>query len=130
MEYNINQLHNINRPIATIKAVHTGQNASRASSDDAGGLDPVIHLAVTAHVMFITNLWVEVGLVNGAVDTVISIVYEQGGPPDLPLAVMVKFDNYTDPTFPDQTVPITPVCRSWASLASNCSRLQISLKLA
>ena len=36
MQYNIEQLHNINRPIATIKAMHTGQNASRASSDDAG----------------------------------------------------------------------------------------------
>ena len=106
VEHNIDQLHNINWPVATIKAMHTGQNASRASSDDAGGLDPVVHLAVTARVMLITNLWVEVGLVNGAVGTVISICYERGGPPDLPLAILVKFDNYTGPTFPDQTVPI------------------------
>ena len=97
-----------NQPIATIKAVHTGQNASKASSDDAGGLDPVVHLAVTACVMLITNLWVEVGLVNGAVGTVISICYERGGTPDLPLAVR----------------------RTWASSAFNCSRLQIPLKLA
>lgn len=43
---------------------------------------------------------------------------------------MVKFDNYTGPTFPDQTVPITPVRRTWVSSACNCSRLQIPLKLA
>ena len=48
-EYNINQLHSIDRPIATIKAVlHTGQNASKASSEEAGRLDPIIHLAHTA----------------------------------------------------------------------------------
>ena len=80
--------------------------------------------------MLITNLWVEVGLVNGAVGTVISICYERGGPPDLPLAVMVKFDDYTGPTLPDQTVPITPVRCTWASSACNYSRLQIPLKLA
>jgi len=65
VEYNIDQIQNINQPIATIKAMHTGQNASKASSDDAGRLDPVTYLAVTACVMLITNLWVEVGLVNG-----------------------------------------------------------------
>ena len=41
-EYNINQLRSISRPIATIKAVHTGHNASKASSEEAGGLDPII----------------------------------------------------------------------------------------
>ena len=130
VQYNIDQLHNNNKPIATIKAVHNGQNASKASPDDAGGLDPVILLSVGARVMLITNLWVEVGLVNGAVGTVISIVYETGGPPDLPLAVMIRFDNYTGPTFPDQTVPIVPVRRTWHSSTGNCSRLQIPLKLA
>ena len=79
VEYNIYQLHNINQPIATIETLHSGQNASKGSSDDAGGLDPVIHLAVAARVMLITNLWVEVSLVNGAVGTVISILYERGG---------------------------------------------------
>ena len=69
-------------------------------------------------------------MVNGAVGTVISIYYERGGSSDLPLAVMVKFDNCTGPTFTDQTVPITPVRRTYASSAFNCSQLQIPLKLA
>jgi len=56
VEYNI---HAINRPIA---AVHSGYNTSKGTSDDAGGLDPVVYLAHTARVMLIANLWVEVGL--------------------------------------------------------------------
>ena len=129
-EYNINQLRSINQPIATIKAVHTGQNAFKASLEEAGGLDPIIHLADTARVMLIANLWVEAGLVNGTVGTAISICYENAGPPDLPLAVMVKFDNYTGPNLPNQTVPITPIRRTWSTSGSNCSRLQLPLKLA
>ena len=61
-------------------------------------------MAITARVMLIANLWVEAGLVNGALGTVVSICYESGVPPELPLAVMVKFDNYYAPTLPDYTV--------------------------
>ena len=38
MEHNIAKLHAIGQPIATIKAVHTGPNAVKASPEDAGGL--------------------------------------------------------------------------------------------
>ena len=62
VEYNIIQLRAINKPIALIKAVHTGNNASKASPDDAGGLDPIVHLADMARVMLVANLWVEAGL--------------------------------------------------------------------
>ena len=130
VEYNTTQLHAINKPIAIIKAVHTGNNASKASSDDAAGLDPVIHLAHTARVMLVANLWVEAGLVNGAVGSVMSICYKSGGPPDLPLAVMVKFDNYRGPTLPDGTVPIVPIRHTWETFGHHCSRLQLPLKLA
>ena len=75
VEYNITQLHAINRPIAAIKAVHSGCNASKGTSEDAGGLDPIVYLAHTARIMLIANLWVEVGLVNGALGTVVSICY-------------------------------------------------------
>ena len=35
-------------------------------------------------------LWVDVGLVNGAMGTIQAICYRAGGPPDLPIAVMVQ----------------------------------------
>ena len=50
----------VNRSVATIKAVHSGPNASKASSDNAGGLDPIVHLAHAAWVMLTANLWIEV----------------------------------------------------------------------
>ena len=131
VEYNVAQLQASSQPIATIKAVHTGANAAKAPSDDAGGLDAVVCLAHSARVMLNSNLWVDVGLVNGAMGTVQAICYRTGGPPDLPIAVMVRFDSYSGPTFPDGTVPITPLRRCWSSSGGGqCSRLQLPLKLA
>lgn len=40
VEHNVARLHACGQPIAAIKAVHTGPNAAKASSDDASGLDP------------------------------------------------------------------------------------------
>ena len=129
-EFNVAQLQASNQPITTIKAVHTGPNAAKCSADDAGGLEAVVFLAQSARVMLTSNLWVDVGLVNGAMGTVQAICYTTGGPPDLPIAVMVRFDNYSGPTFPDNTVPITPLRRCWSSSGGQCSRLQLPLKLA
>ena len=81
--------------------------------------------------MLSANLWVEVGLVNGPLGTVEAICYEgDQRPPDLSIAVTVKFDSYSGPTLPDGTVPITPLRRTWFSITKQCSRLQIPLKLA
>ena len=130
VEYNVAQLQASGQPIATIKAVHTGPNAAKAPADNAGGLEAVICLARSARVMLTSNLWVDAGLVNGAMGTVKAICYRTGSPPDLPIAVMVRFDSYSGPTFPDGTVPITPLRRSWSSSGGPCSRLQLPLKLA
>ena len=52
-----------------------------------------MYIAKTARVMLISNLWVEAGLVNEALGIVEAICYQNGGSPDLPVAVMVKFDK-------------------------------------
>ena len=129
-EYNVERLLECGHPIAEIKAVHTGANASSASPDDAGGLDPVLRLATSARVMLTSNLWVKMGLVNGAMGTVEAICYLRDKPPALPVAVMVQFDHYAGPTMYNGTVPITPIRRSWSSSGGQCSRLQLPLKLA
>ena len=130
-EHNVAKLRASGQPIAVLRAVHTGPGASKATLDDAGGLEPVICIAHGARVMLSANLWVEVGLVNGALGTVEAICYESDQrPPDLPIAVTVKFDSYSGPTLPDGTVPITPLRRTWFSTTKQCSRLQIPLKLA
>ena len=129
VEYNVAKLQASGQPIATIKAVHTGPNAAKAPANDAGGLEAVVCLATSARVMLTSNLWVDVGPVNGAMETVQAICYRTRGPPDLP-AVMVRFDSYSGPSFPDGTVPITPLRRCWSSSGGQCSRLQLPLKLA
>ena len=62
--------------------------------------------------------------------TIQAICYLTGGPPDLPIVVMVRFDNYSGPTLHDGTIPITPLRRSWSSAGHQCSCLQLPLKLA
>lgn len=81
--------------------------------------------------MLSSNLWVEMGLVNGAMGTIQAICYHEGSaPPDLPVAVTVLFDTYSGHTLADGTVPIAPIRHSWSASGSNCSRLQLPLKLA
>ena len=130
VEHNLAKLHRNRKPIANIEAVHRGPNASKASPDDAAGLEPVVCLAHDARVMLTSNLWVEVGLVNSAVGTVVAICYKDGTtPPSLPVAVTVKFDLYSGPTLSDGSVPITPLSRTWSTAGVSCSR-QLPLKLA
>ena len=61
--------------------------------------------------------------------TVEAICYRTGGPPDS-IAVMVHFDSYSGPTFPDGTVPIIPLRCCWSPSGGQCSCLQLPLKLA
>ena len=53
VEHNVARLHACGQPAATIKAIHSGPNAAKASPDDASGLDPVVCLAHGARVMLI-----------------------------------------------------------------------------
>ena len=72
VDYNVLKLHACGYPVASIKAVHSGLTASKASPDDAGGLE---HLCVSVRVMLSVNLWVETGLIDGAMRIVKAICY-------------------------------------------------------
>ena len=78
VEHNIAKLRTNGQPVATVKAVHSGTNAAKASTEDAGGLEPILCLTREARVMLTANLWVDMGLVNGAMGTVIAICYHSG----------------------------------------------------
>ena len=130
-EYNTEKLRANAKPVAAIEAIHSGPGASNTSADDAGGLESTVHLAQGARVMLTANIWVEVGLVNGAMGTVQAICYDNDqSPPNLPIAVTVRFDSYCGPTLSDGSVPIIPIRRTWLSTNKPCSRLQLPLKLA
>ena len=57
--------------------------------------------------MLVSNLWVDMGLVNGELGTVkLSKCYQTGGPLDMPLAFiwLRMFDKYYGPTLHDGLV--------------------------
>jgi len=134
---NMEQLELLNVPVAKLLAVHTGGNeAKRANSDVAHGLEAKLLLARGSRVMLTSNLWTDAGLVNGAIGTVQDILFrEDQEPPSLPVAVFVSFDNYEGPTIVNlegkRVIPIAPIRRTWEGKSGIlCSRLQVPLRLA
>ena len=82
-KYNYNKLINLEHPIASIHARHSSQTAKKMSPQDMCGLEPTLLIAKGALVMLTVNLWASVGLCNGAVGTVVDIVYQTNHqPPD------------------------------------------------
>ena len=133
-KYNYEKLSNLATPIARISAVHSGRNAKAATSDDAGGLEPVIFLAREAAVMLTCNLWQEVGLCNGASGVVHDLIFHpERPPPCLPIAALVDFPHYTGPPFlhtHPQIVPIPPHLFEWETEGQRLSRQQLPLRLS
>ncbi|XP_028413537.1 ATP-dependent DNA helicase PIF1-like [Dendronephthya gigantea] len=132
--YNNEQLTKLEHPTAHINAHHSSALAKKMSPDDMSGLEPVVFLAKRARVMLTMNLWSSVGLCNGATGTVVDIVYQNNHqPPDLPIAVIVDFENYRGPAFnvnKPSCVPICPITVSSQSESGFHERQQLPLRLA
>ena len=122
--HNKQMLKQLNVPIALCSAKVKKQTLLLAPEDEQ--LDMVVLLAVGQQVMLTTNLWVEVGLVNGALGKVVSILYNTATtPPMLPLFVVVDFVNYKGPPWDASNptyIPILPLTRG--------SRRQLPLRMA
>ena len=97
------------------------------------GLQPTVLVSKGARVMLTMNLWASVGLCNGATGTIVDIIYSKNqSPPDLPMAVLVKFDEYRGPNFCDIQccVPIPPVTACVNIGNKHLERQQLPLTLA
>ncbi|CAB3999321.1 Hypothetical predicted protein [Paramuricea clavata] len=110
--YNHDQLTKLEHPVAHINARHSSALAKKISSD-MSGLESVVFLAKGARVMLTMNLWSSVGLCNGATGTVVDIIYQNNHqPPDLPIVVIVEFENHRGPVFNENQqlcIPIYPI---------------------
>ena len=58
----------------------------------------------------------QAGLVNGSMETIQDILFEEQGPPSLPVAVFISFEKYKGPTILNsegiKVVPIVPIKRT------------------
>ncbi|XP_059073343.1 uncharacterized protein LOC131874120 [Cryptomeria japonica] len=91
--------------------IDVARSVNIAEDFSTGDLDLELLISKNSRVMLTSNLWIQVGLVNGALGYVRKIVYKPGSaPPDPPTYVMVEFDNYSGLPFEDHhpnTIPIT-----------------------
>ena len=109
--YNEQKICELDQPVEHIFARHSDPYAKTISPDDMSGLEPQIQLAKGAKVMLTMNLCTILGLCNGATGVVIDIVFETNTqPPDLPIAVIVKFKDYTGPSFCSDNNACVPIC--------------------
>ncbi|XP_057837395.2 uncharacterized protein LOC131047633 [Cryptomeria japonica] len=111
--HNKRMLLSLAKPVALSTAEQ--MKGLACSNPDDEQLQSNILLCIGQEVMLSTNLWVETGLVNGALGQVREIVYNDGEhPPQLPLFVVVQFQNYTGPPWDHNNptnIPIPPISR-------------------
>jgi len=156
-QVNASELRRIARerqvPIASFGALHydyeEGSDPNVVGADDFSGLASHMELCVGARVLLTNNLWVQAGLMNGAMGTVRGFVWPKGAEPgskekklSAPLFVVVEFDDVRlkgvhgeERTFfpgePDKQkwVPI-PMSSATSTMDETMSRHQFPLVLA
>ena len=152
--HNLDELKKRNKPILRIAATNNCSRAQGLSSERFNGLQNSLHVCIDSTVVLTTNLWPEMGLLNGSTGIIKDIEFRgvQAGianriwnPDMLPFCIWVDFGhNYHGPSFflNDQEgerrgwVPISPmsvtkyVRKTNSVQETSLTRTMIPLKLA
>ena len=122
--HNKKMLLSLTNPI--VRSIIVKKTQSSMDGDGSDELDMELLLSKDARVMLTSNLWIEAGLVNGALGYVQSIVYRPRNAPPLPPSYgLVDFDSCFGIPFNGhhpQRVPIPAIDRG--------NKKQIPLRLA
>ncbi|XP_057835128.1 uncharacterized protein LOC131045552 [Cryptomeria japonica] len=109
--HNRKMLKELNLPVALSLAKISKQTNTEYDTNEQLPLE--VLLSIDQQVMLIANLWIKVGLVNGAIGLIKQIVYENNTkPPDLPKYVVVQFNDYNGPPWDiahPKDIPILPI---------------------
>ena len=117
------------KPIAPLKAYHDKPKGykdmpDQMDADDFRGIQNELLVCEGARVLLTQNLWVEAGLMNGALGHVVGYMWPEGGNPHStkatlrsPLCVFVEFDDVNLGTdargVPRSFFPDDPVRKNW-----------------
>jgi hypothetical protein len=127
-EYNDKNLIENNNPSIKIESINNNLTAKRSSEDDAD-LDYSLNLSINSKIMLRHNYWVECGLANGSIGSIIDIILDPKNKDQFPIAIICKFESYTGPTLDNGGVPISPITKYWSKNGVKCQRTQYPIQL-
>ena len=134
LEHNLRCYERLGNPMAVLHAQDSHPSVGKdADANHFMGLESRVVVALGSRVTLRRNLWTGCGFVNGAMGTVRAIVYVDGeGPPHLPLAIIVEFDDYARPGYQGVAwhVPLTASSCEATLGSRNVSRTQFPIILA
>jgi hypothetical protein len=135
----LREVHTPNNPVARVRPHYTDDDdipKQRQPRHFDNQVDPATYICRNARVEIKgRNILPQLGLYNGAMGTVLDIVYNEGENPnegDLPRYVLVRLPSYKGPAFlpnDPKVVPVIPISRSCDRKSRCCRQHYIPLKL-